>query len=241
MCLLVAGCKVTTLPDPNDPLRPGPDRARVIWNALNEASVAANARVFKHEISDAQASKLMRDYALKLDQTVDINGISPQGAWMYGNLFMTARDWPRARQALQIAVKYAPNNDRFVNDSLLLAEADAQLGQVPKAIEIARATFGVPPEEKAPILPAVLLRIYPAAKNKGYNTALADLLIGAIQQHEQTVVNPSTDPGKIFLLAKPHHIYDAYKAAIELYQSAGRADLAQQTLQQAQTDPNASG
>ena len=224
--LAVAGCQIESPPDPNDPMRVSDDRAHVIQAALSQASLAANARVYKGEITDRQAGRLIRQYAAKIAETVDLQQINPPDAWIYGQLFITARNWKKAKTALQTAVHVAPNDDRFVNDSLRLAQTEAVLGEVGTAIYTARATFGVPREEKAPILPAILLTIYPVAMGKGYDLDLAKLLEDAIKQHEQVIVDPKTDAGKLFLLAKPHHIEKAKMAAAALYTGAGRPDLA---------------
>lgn len=84
----------------------------------------------------------------------------------------------------------------------------------------------VGPEDKAPILPAVLLEIVPAGRGKGSDKALADLLVAAMDQHFQTRVDPATEPGKAFLVARKYHIRNSIELASRLYRTAGQPKLA---------------
>jgi len=85
-----------------------------------------------------------------------------------------------------------------------------------------------------PILPAVLLAIVPAGEGKGHDAELADLLEQAAAQHEQVVVDANTIPGRIFLLARPKHIRNAFLKAAELYEKAGNSAKATEARQRAQ-------
>jgi hypothetical protein len=62
------------------------------------------------------------------------------------------------------------------------------------------------PENRAPIMPALALEVVPAARHKGCDRELAQLLEDAIPVYDATVVDGSTQAGKNFLYAKPFHI-----------------------------------
>jgi tetratricopeptide (TPR) repeat protein len=221
------GCQAPSIPDPNDPSIPGPKQSKVLQNSLVWASDAANERVIKGQISQQQAKELVSSYALGLTKDINLKTIPKDEAYLFGNIFLTACQWEKAKEVLEVAVKNATNEDRRVNDSLRLAEAYAQLGQVQKAIEVAKSTFSTDRNDKAPILPAVLYKIVPAGQGKGSDEQLADLLKASIYEHEQNVVNPSTEAGKMFLLARPAHVRRAWSMVVTLYNNANRPDLAQ--------------
>jgi tetratricopeptide (TPR) repeat protein len=224
-CMLV-GCQTAPVPDPNDPAKAGPNQAEILRENVEWASDAANQRVVQGELSRDQAKQLVSQYAAKLTEKLG-PGIPANQAWIYGDMYVTAGKWEEARQALRIAVKSAWNEDRRVNDTLRLAVVEARLGNVAEAIRLTRSTFDVIPTGKAPILPAVLLELTPAAEGKGQDVELARLLEEAIQQHKQTIVDATRVSGKSFFIARPHHIAHAWEKAIELYNRAGRSDLAQ--------------
>jgi hypothetical protein len=228
----LGGCQTATLPDPNDPKDVGVMAPDEIRHNLSYASAFLGERSLRGEITDQQFHDLMAQRAQELGQSVDLNHISPDLAWEYGEIFITAREWKLAKSFLEIAVKKPVNEDRRVNDSLRLARVEAELGNVPRAVALARSTFNTVNYQKAPIMPAVLLEIVPAGQGKGSDVLLADLLVDCIPQIENTLVNPSTDSGHYFLLAKPRHIQHAYQKAIELYQSAGQDEKVSQVKQQ---------
>jgi hypothetical protein len=60
---------------------------------------------------------------------------------------------------------------------------------------------------------------------------LAQLLEGAIQQHLETIVDPRTIPGRMFLLARRHHIHNAWDKVIDLYRKSGENGLAEEAQQ----------
>jgi hypothetical protein len=91
------------------------------------------------------------------------------------------------------------------------------LGQLPDAFKTARQAFNAAPEASAPILPAVLLEMVPAARGKGHDEELAELLEEAIGKHMATVVDPGTVAGVAFLAARPHHVRNAWRTIIEIY------------------------
>ena len=239
LCFLVAatvGCTVRTVPDPNDPTRVTPNQATVMRNQLRWASDAANERVYKHEISPDQAKQLVTQYAAQLSKAYNAKLLNAQNAWMFGEVLLSSQNWKLAEGALQRAVKDAKDDDRRVNDSLRLAEVEAHLNKVDEAMRLVRSTFNVPDFAKAPILPAVLFTIVPAAEGQNHDVELAQLLKESIEQHKQTVVNPKIPAGKLFILARPHHIKKAWEKVYKLYNDSGHPDLAQQAWKDAQKD-----
>lgn len=226
--LLLAGCHFGQLPDPNDPNGRNVVQPDVLRNNLMSAAQSIFDRVGRGEISDRRGQELLSKYANQLVDSIHVERIPPDRAWEYAEVFRAAKRWKEAERFLEIAVKHAPNEDRRVNDSLRLAQAMAYLHEVPQAIPIVRSTFTTTPPNKAPILISVLLEFTPAAQGQGHDAEVASVLEDAIPQAWQTVVNPNTEPGAAFLLARPHHTQNAWAKVIELYQSAGRPDLARE-------------
>ncbi|MCA1998020.1 MAG: tetratricopeptide repeat protein [Armatimonadetes bacterium] len=231
--LACCGCRLSPPPDPNDPGRGANVDADVLQRNLRHASDFLNERVLRGEITDAQAREMLAATARKMVDGVDLRLIPVRDAWRYGEFFRAAREWEKALVCFRAAVRTAPNEDRRVNDSLRLAHCLAELGRVDEAIAAARSVFDAPPEESAPILPAVLLEIVPAAQGKGRDVELARLLEDAIAIHQRTIVNPETAAGMAFLAARPHHIRRAWSLAVRLYRAAGREDLASAAVERA--------
>jgi tetratricopeptide (TPR) repeat protein len=231
VCL--AGCRPEPIPNPNDPAQVELMRAEVILRNLRYASDTANMRVQRGEITEEEAKRLVSEYARKLTDAVELERIPAEEAWQYGEAFRAARNWTAARAALEVAVQHAPNEDRRINDTLRLAHVLAELGEERQAIETARTAFDAGPHDSAPILPATLLEIVPAAEGKGIDAELARLLEDAIALHEDTMVDPESEAGKLFLFARPHHIASAWTKVIELYQAAGEDELAKQAVERA--------
>jgi len=227
--VFLAGCQTTQLADPNDPNNSAVIQPDVLRNNLDGAADSIFSRVKSREITDEEGHRYLTKYANELLRSVKIDRIPPDRAWEYGEVFLAAKRWQEAKKFLEIAVKHAKNEDRRVNDSLRLARAMAQLGEVEPAIPIIRSTFSAPPQEKAPILISVRLEFTPAAQGKGHDVDVAKLLVDAVEQSKQTIVDPNTEAGAIFLGAQPAHIRMAYGQAIDLFESAGRKDLADQT------------
>jgi tetratricopeptide (TPR) repeat protein len=217
-------------PDPNDPEDVGLVDAQVLGRSLKYASDFINSRRARREISDAQGQQLLSNYAAQLVDHVDTAAIQPADAYLYGDLFRTARRWDVAEQIYEKAVEWAnhrKSEDRRVNDTLRLAQAKAQLGKLDEALKLARSTFDAAPKDKAPILMSVLYEVVPAATGKGRDLELARLLEAAIDQHYQVQVDPQTEAGGLFLTSRSFHIGRAWQTARALYRSAGREDLAQ--------------
>ncbi len=241
LALFVVGCQTGQLSDPNDVSAAGDETPLVIQAQLDNAAASLNDRKANREINDRQYQALItqiaRDYVSKAKDTTITN--ENAGAW--GNVYITAKEWPQAEAALTVAIKLEQAQatadylalGRLMTYKLQLARVDAEMGNLHDAVVLARSVFDVPPKAKAPILTSVLYDIVPAGIGKGSDLELADLLKDAIAQHENVLVDPSTNSGRDFLLARPHHIQKAWEVAAFLYKSAGRADLAQQAASEA--------
>lgn len=220
----LAGCRLPPPPDPNDPNGDTVMQIDVLRRNLSWASQAVNERVAKGEITDEQGKELLAESAQRLLAGVKIDKINPVEAWEYGDVFRTAKDWKLAFAAYTVAVGQAEkskNEDRRVNDTLRLAEAEANLGKLVEAVETARKTFNAKPQGKAPILLGVLYEIVPGGEGKGKDAELAKLLEEAISQHEAVVVNSESESGRAFLMARPHHLIKAWGKVVDLYRAAG--------------------
>jgi hypothetical protein len=203
---------------------------------LKATSDALNERQAKGLVPPSQYQEYIKKAADELLQSNVPNRIAEGEAWEYAELLIAARRWKDAEVLLKIAVKHAAathNEDRWVNDGLRLARVEAELGEVDRAIEAARAVQTASNTGSAPILPGTLLEIVPAAHGKGKDAELADLLKGAIRCHMRTIVDPKTEPGKLFLFARPHHVRKAWETVIQLYVAAGRPDQAKSAAQEA--------
>jgi hypothetical protein len=200
---------------------------------LRSLSNRLEADKLSGRLTDEEAQGIIEREAKGLAAKIEIEHVGPTDAWQYGEVLIAAKDWGRAERVLKIAVDHARkigSDDRTVNDTLRLARAQAQLGKVKEAITTARTCFKVPDAGAAPILPATLLEIVPAAEGKGEDVELARLLEDAIAAHLRTKVDPESTAGKMFLLAKWHHIDKAWIKVIHLYQSGGRDDLAREAV-----------
>lgn len=222
----LASTRNHTIPDPNDPqtnMAMAPD---VLRRRLKMASDSAYGRMYAREIPPRAARVLVRQYADQLTKEAHLDHIDPAKAWEYGDVLRTANNWAAAADAYQIGLKSPLNTDRRVNDSLHCAQCLAHIGKVKEGIALIRSTFDADRTNKAPILTSSLLEFLPAAYNsKGNELELAKLLEDAIAQEEQTLVDPNSQAGKMFLLAKHRHIRNAWEAIIQLYRDAKRDDL----------------
>lgn len=206
----------------------------VIRRQLKGTSDALMERVSKGELTDQEFKQLIEKRANELLGSLPMDQIEPARAWEYGEVFRTAKRWDLAKQVLQIAVKHAvevKNEDRRVNDILRLAHAEAMLGEIPEAIKTAQTAMDALPEGSAPILPAVLLEIVPAAEGKKHDPELAKLLEQAIDKHMKTQVDLKSDAGRMFIIARPHHVRNAWRKIVELYAKAGKDAEARAALQ----------
>ena len=236
LAFVVAGCQVVDpLPDPNDPTQVGILQPEVLRRNLRAASDAAMLRVVREEITESEAQKLVQEYAERSIGSIDLDHIPDVQAWEYAEVFLAAKNWPLARAALIVAVKNTNGEDRRVNDTLRLATAEAHLGNVKEALTIARTVFDTPDPSAAPILLAVLYEITPPSRAKGQDIELAKLIEDAITQHQRVRVNRRSDAGRAFLQARPYHIRRAWQAIFELYEAAGRKELAEEARKRSAT------
>lgn len=212
----VAGCKTTPPPDPNDPAQVGMVQPDVLMRNLRWASEALNQRVAKGEIPDARAQIMLSEYAADLTQHIELSRITEDLAWEYAEVFRTARQWENARIVFEIALRHPQGEDRRVNDTLRYAQVLAQLDRVPEALSTARRVFDAAPKDRAPLIPSLIFELTPAAKGKGYDVELAEVIQDAIPLYEATVVDSQSDSGKTFLAAKPHLVRESKRIVSEL-------------------------
>ncbi len=215
--LLLAGCG--QYKNPNDLTAvPQPDRMEVAYSLLKQATDALDVKVQKGQISDDQRMEKIREYSEELLKNVDQTQVPPNDLWQYAEILRISRRWPEAEETLLKALKAPADEDRRIQDTLRLAQAEAQNGKYAKAIETAKKTFDAKDEDTAPILLAVLYEIAPVIKGHGVNPQLSELLSGAITCHERTKVDLKTDEGKLFKAARSYHIQKA-EVLIEQLQS----------------------
>lgn len=212
----LAGCQTTPPPDPNDPAQVGMVQPDVLMRNLRWASEALNQRVLKGEITDARSRLMLSEYAASLTQHIELKRITEDLAWEYAEVFRTARQWENARIVFEIALRHPKNEDRRVNDTLRYAQVLAQLDRVPDALVAARRVFDAAPKDRAPLIPSLIFELTPAARGKGYDVELAELIQDAIPLYEATVVDPNSEAGRDFLTAKPHLIRESKRIVAEL-------------------------
>ncbi len=228
-----------TPPDPNDPTQAGLLTPEVLLRSLSGASDNLLERVRMGELSDEEYKNELSKAANKLLGQINIDKIPPAKAWEYGQVYITARRWEDAQKALEIAVKAAKTEDRRVNDTLRLARVLAEMNQIPAAIQKAKTAFTTGDTDAAPILPATLYEIVPAAEDKGHDPELAALLEQAIKCEERTIVDPKSNPGQDFLQARPFHVRRAWDKVIQLYRRAGKNADAEDALNKQQASDRA--
>lgn len=238
---LLAGCHTGVLNDPNDISTAGPRTALVIQTQLQSAAESFNLRRLRGEVDERRYRQFITDIAQDYVSQATDTTLTNENAPVWGEIYITAKQWDKAEAAWKHALDadkiLAPKDyvalGRYITDLLRLARIKAEKGEIRKAIQLTRESFADYGKAKAPILPAVLYEIVPAGRGKGYDAPLADLLKDAIRQHEETIVDPNTDAGRNFLIARPHHIFRAWKLVSELYQAAGRVDMAQDAMREA--------
>jgi tetratricopeptide (TPR) repeat protein len=225
------------LPNPNDPKDMGSLTPDNIRDQLGCISELLQTRLIRGEITNKEFHSLMQQAADGLLVGFDPERIEAAKAWQIGEIMITAKHWDQAEITLQAAVRWAKahhNQDRLVNDTLRLARVYAEMGKVPGAIKIARTVFGVSPVDGAPILYATAYEIVPAAYDKGSDVEIAKLLEDAITIDLNVKVDSRNLPGQEFLDWRPHHVAQAWTRVVELYNHAGRADLAAEAQKKAE-------
>ena len=131
---LTAGCVAPTIPNPNDPRQTPEIPIETLRGNVQSAADHVFERVAKGEIDDARGRAILTEYASDLLATVRQESVPPERAWMYGDVFRTARRDDEARRFYRIAVDHAvktKNEDRRVNDSIKLAGLLARVGHLP--------------------------------------------------------------------------------------------------------------
>lgn len=236
LAALTWGCQVRPPIDPNDPAEVGIVAPEVLRRSLQWAWDAAAQRVMMGEITEEEARAFTRQRADELVGHIDVDQIPHDKAFAYGEVYRTAERWEEARVLFERALEHAPNDDLRVNSALRLAQSLAHLDQIEEALAMARAAFDAPDHETAPILPSVLYEIIPAAEGKGYDAKLAALLEDAIAQHQRTIVDPESEAGMNFFLARPVHTRRAWGKVAELYRAAGQDDGAARAAQRGADD-----
>lgn len=226
----VVGCQEKHVPDPNDPMdAPLAKRAGVLQQNIQRMSDAMNDRVLSNEITDQQRLDYLSDEAEKLLAEGDPDHSAPQDAWIYANLYITCHEYDKAIPLLHKAIQYETSvgdDDRRVNDSLRLARSLAATGKTKEALDMVQSVIDSKPKDPGPVLPSVLLEITPVTEGKGHDPQLAHVLEESIHEHLRMKVDPTTIPGKAFLFAKPHHIWNAWLKIESLYQNSGHANEA---------------
>jgi tetratricopeptide (TPR) repeat protein len=227
----LTGCHLTSLPDPNDPKNIPPEKlAMKLHKDIQDASDELNQRVLYRDISDDQRKDLLAKRAGELLAEGDPEHCAPQDAWIYGDLMITNRDYQDAIPILKKAIQHAisiKDDDRRVNDSFRLARCLAADGQIVSALDLAQSIIDSKPADPGPVLPSILLELTPRTEGKGHDAQLAKLLEEAIHEHLRMKVDPTSEPGKMFLAAKPFHIQHAWSKIIELLKNSGHPDQAQ--------------
>ena len=230
-CLLLvasiafAGCQFGQMPNQEDveASAVGPE---ALQKRLGRARSTVDDRIRRRQLSREEGDEILREYVVSLLEDVDVETVSPDEAWIYGDLFRQVPDWQATYDLYSVAVEHAESEDRRVNDSLRLAEATAELGDVEEGIRLVRSTFDASAGGKGPILMATLYEFLPSARRPGMEIQLAALLEAAIEQHLMTVVDPSEDVGRLFLISREHHVREAWSQIILLYQAADEEERA---------------
>jgi len=198
----------------------------VLASNLSNAYDTLEYRRQRGEITEGQLRAFLREYAARLVAKVNLKKVKPTTAYLYGDAYRTAELWDRAKEAYEMAVKADKDLERQIIDGLRLAQCNAMLGDISTCINLVKAHLDAKPEQCAPILPAVLLEIYPAAVGHGLDRELNAVLERAIDCHMRTVVDPNSAGGKAFLIAKPHLVRDAWDMIIATELRNGHADAA---------------
>ena len=214
--LAFAGCQFGQLPNQKN-VEARVEGPEALQKRLGRARSTVDDRILRGQLSRTEGDEILREYVVRLLEDVDVKTVSPDEAWMYGDLFRQIPDWQATYDLYSVAVEHAGSEDRRVNDSLRLAEATAELGDVEEGIRLVRSTFDASAGGKGPILMATLYEFLPAARQQGMEIQLAKLLEAAIDQHLMTVVDPSEDAGRRFLISREHHVSEAWSQIILLY------------------------
>jgi hypothetical protein len=232
--LSIVGCQTGVLPNPNEPTTKEEASPEILKRNLGTISDGLMEKRMKGSIDEQQYRDLLAKAADELVDELDLEHVDPEEAWQYAEILRAGRDWKPAKRLLVLAVKEAravKNEDRRVNDSLRLAEAEAHLGEYEASLRDANSVMDAKPVDSAPILPAVLLEIAPVLAEHGHNLEVAKLLETAARKHLLTTVDGSTRAGKDFIMARPYHVRRAYIMAADLYERSGKPEDKERMLE----------
>lgn len=224
LAIVSIGCQSGTLPDPHDPRDVGNVSPDLLRETLASISDSLLVKVSKGYITTEEYKTLLAKAANELTRDTDLTKVNPPDAWQYAEILRAGGNWEKAEKMLRLAVDYtkvSKDEDRRINDSLRLAQVEAQLGKYEESVALMKSVMDAKPVDSAPILPAIYLEIAPVFRGHGHDGELAELLEQAVTKELETVVDSSSDAGKDFLMARPFHVRNAYKMAAELYRSAG--------------------
>lgn len=221
----LVGCRFGQLPDPNKEQPSAKFDGEALQRSVRAADETLTERLVRGEIDEETKRSMLHDYIREQIGEIDLNEIPKDQVWRYGDVYRQLEDWKTTEVLYTRAVDYAKDEDRRVNDTLRLAEVKARLGDVEKGIELVRSTFSAGPGGKAPILMAVLYEFAPAALGKGSDIEVAILLEDAMAQHLLTVVDPTSEAGRLFLEARPHHLSKAWEIVVRIYRGTGDENL----------------
>lgn len=219
--VLLPGCRFGQLPNPNSIVVSDQYDGITLQKNVLSVSKMLSDRVMRGEIDSDTRTSVLHDYIKKQLTGFDVKKVGVDQAWRFADVYRQLGEWKTTQQLYQLAVENAPDEDRRVNDTIRLAEADAKLGNVTKGISLVRSTFSANSGGKAPILLATLYEFTPAALGQGLDVEVALLIEDAIDQHLLTYVDPQTEHGKAFLSARRHHIEQAWQKVLGIIQEKG--------------------
>lgn len=229
VALSVGGCRFGQIPNPAAK-RPPANDPKALQERVGRVRESLEARVRQGTMNPGSMKRVLGDYIQGEINKIDLDRIDTRDIWRIADASRQSGDWNTTKALYELAVKYAPDDDRRVNDTIRLAEAVAMQGDAAKGVTLVRSTFDAKPGNKAPILMATLYEFVPAAMGKGQDLQIALLLEDAVDQHLQTVVDPKTEVGRAFLKSRRHHIQKALEVAIQILHQNGDEALMREAL-----------
>lgn len=228
--LVACGCQAPTIPNPNDPDDVGLVSPDVLSANLASLQQFLVERMLKGEITRVQADKYMAEEGAKMVDHIKVKDI-PQGLVSeYANIFRIANDWKKAKEAYEVAAKFAKNGEKKNIDTLRLAVCKAALGDAKEAIQISKKVVEEKDADMSSALTIVYMELVPRAKGQHEDRALADLLIEIVKKYKAVKIDPNSEGGLSQGLARAYHIQRALQAAYDLYSAAGDIAKAQACL-----------
>ncbi len=213
--LVLIGCG--QYPNPNDLIAIRSElRVEIAYKRLEAAETTLQFKVDSKEIDDNRRNELIGDLASDMLKSIEQNTVPEPDQWKYAALLRVTNQWPATEVALKRAVVVAATQERKINDSLKLAQAEAQNGEIDEALATATSVLNAGDKDAAPILPAVLYEIVPAVEGKGRDKELTELLTKAIECHKRVKIDSTTESGRAFLIARMYHINRATRKISDL-------------------------